>query len=257
MSKTVDYFYKNITRRVIKEEIGECWIWNLSCDGSGRPAYCDRSLASHNQLASRGLWKLLRNPTLTDPKVFLCHTCDEPKCINPDHLYEGDAKSNKNDAVNRNRIGLRKLKGKTDEIVRLFKEGVEQQDIAKRIGVDRQTIQRFLNGHIECCPFNYVKEAEDIRNALIVKMYEEGKSLTQISIEAKVSDAVIYSVVPEIRTRPKGAESQESKELKATMTISERNVMIRKKKQEGVSVRELAAEFHVSIPLIYNVCNTK
>lgn len=28
---------------------------------------------------------------------FICHRCDNPKCYNPAHLYEGDSKSNASD----------------------------------------------------------------------------------------------------------------------------------------------------------------
>jgi hypothetical protein len=35
--------------------------------------------------------------------AFVCHKCDNPVCINPDHLYLGDYRSNSADCVARNR----------------------------------------------------------------------------------------------------------------------------------------------------------
>ena len=33
-----------------------------------------------------------------------CHHCDNPRCVNPSHLYEGTIKSNWKDAIRRGRI---------------------------------------------------------------------------------------------------------------------------------------------------------
>ena len=40
---------------------------------------------------------------LTDPKVFACHTCDNPFCVNIDHLYAGNAQTNMRDKCDRGR----------------------------------------------------------------------------------------------------------------------------------------------------------
>lgn len=198
MVKTIDFFMERIEKQMLHQELGECWIWQLSCDGAGRPAYCDRSLKSHNQLASRGLWRLVKNKDLSS-KMTLNHTCDEYKCINPEHLYEGTSAQNRKDAVDRQRIPPRKINKHIDEIVKLFKEGIEQQEIAKKVGVSRITIQRFLNGQMNQYIHNYVKEAEENRNAKIKQLYEEGKCVTAIMKELNISQTVVYSIVPEIK----------------------------------------------------------
>lgn len=42
---------------------------------------------------------------------YACHTCDNPKCINPEHLWEGTAKQNSQDAVNKKRIAWGERQG--------------------------------------------------------------------------------------------------------------------------------------------------
>lgn len=37
------------------------------------------------------------------PAAFACHTCDNPGCCNPSHLYDGTAQQNSRDITDRNR----------------------------------------------------------------------------------------------------------------------------------------------------------
>lgn len=37
------------------------------------------------------------------PRMLACHTCDNPPCVNPEHLFEGDHRANALDAVAKGR----------------------------------------------------------------------------------------------------------------------------------------------------------
>lgn len=37
------------------------------------------------------------------PKECVLHRCDNPKCVNPEHIYEGNRKQNANDCISRGR----------------------------------------------------------------------------------------------------------------------------------------------------------
>lgn len=193
--KEVSYFTSNVIKITLKADLGECWIWKLALDSSGRPLYTDRSQKPSTRNAYRDLWKLVKNPELVS-ETNLNHKCDEPRCINPDHLYEGTDAENRRDAVERKRINPRKIKGKEEKIVRLFKEGIEQQEIAKQIGVSPMTIQRYLNGQTNQNSHNYVKEAQELRDSTIRQLHSEGKGIRQIMRELKVPQSVVYRVIP-------------------------------------------------------------
>jgi transposase len=262
--KDLQFFLERIEKRTTEknEALGECWLWTKALDGTHRPMYTDRQEEKKNKNAAREIFKLCKMAKLPDGKEHpVLHRCTgQPSCINPDHLYyvapsteTSGPKQNRQDAVDQKRIPSRKIKGKEETIIKLFKEGVEQQEIAKQVGVCRQTIQRFLNGHTNQQSHNYVKEAEEQRDALIKKLYEEGHSITQIALQAKTTDTVIYKIVPDIRNRLKGKETSESKEIKKALSLEERNKQIKEMKQQGKSVREIALAFGISIPLVYTV----
>ena len=39
-------------------------------------------------------------------ELFACHTCDNPRCVNPRHIWVGDAAQNNHDARRKGRRGI-------------------------------------------------------------------------------------------------------------------------------------------------------
>lgn len=46
----------------------------------------------------------------TEAKKYACHTCDNPKCINPNHLYWGSQKINVQDCISKGRFDHKGVK---------------------------------------------------------------------------------------------------------------------------------------------------
>ena len=71
---------------------GECieFLGNINNRGYGRLWYKGK-----HHLAHRSSYEFYKGK-ITDGK-FICHTCDNRKCINPDHLYEGSFRENSQD----------------------------------------------------------------------------------------------------------------------------------------------------------------
>lgn len=81
----------------------------------------------------------------------VCHTCDNPPCINPNHLFLGTHDDNHADKVNKGRQaqgsnhGIAKLtEADIPEIFRLRKDGLLHREIADKFGVTRSRISTIL-----------------------------------------------------------------------------------------------------------------
>ena len=70
--------------------IGNCWEWRGARNQSGYGTLSNS--AGMPPLAHRASWVLHHGPIPQDADI--CHSCDNPSCVNPSHLWIGDAKSN-------------------------------------------------------------------------------------------------------------------------------------------------------------------
>lgn len=76
----------------------------------------------------------------------VCHTCDNPSCVNPDHLYVGSIAENQAEkwAKGRGKVSYGEQHYSTDlteDDVRFIRASQErQEDLAKRFGVTQTTI---------------------------------------------------------------------------------------------------------------------
>lgn len=124
------------------------WTANTIPDGYGRLVIDRKSLLAH-----RVAWELA-NDRPVPPGMCVCHRCDVPACINPDHLFLGTHADNMADMALKKRQpriprGERHKASKlTDAIVRLIRaDGRSQQAIADEYGVSQSNISRVLLGH--------------------------------------------------------------------------------------------------------------
>lgn len=101
-------------------EVTDCWEWTASTNNIGYGMF--RWETGIMRTAHRVSYELFKG--MIPKGKIVCHTCDNPKCVNPDHLWIGTNKDNYEDM---------KRKGRD----RLFRPGSKQPiGICKHCGTN-------------------------------------------------------------------------------------------------------------------------
>lgn len=157
------------------DKTGECWLWRGTMHHTG---YGVVSIAGKSVKAQRHAWMLAHGPI--PPGLMVCHRCDNPRCVRPDHLFLGTALDNIHDAVSKGRTargerhrshihpesvprGSRQWNSKlTEDAVREIRAEYEAREnryglwaeLGRRYGVTYTTIRRAATG----AGWNHVQE---------------------------------------------------------------------------------------------------
>lgn len=124
-----------------------CWPWLGSVDRYG----VFRSSVGH--WAHR--YSYVLNVGQLDRGVHVCHRCDNPICVNPQHLFAGTNTDNRLDSVRKGRQakgegnGQAKLRERdVIEIRRRLAKCERQRALAREFGVSQSTISAIATGLI-------------------------------------------------------------------------------------------------------------
>ena len=132
-----------------------CWLWVKGGGRYGLISYQDKTISVHR------LSYLLFIGKIPDG-YCVCHTCDTPRCVNPDHLFVGSHKDNEQDKT---------VKGRRPDP---WNKGLTINDPAVEATIKKATAKRRDN-YIEKC-----REVYEFKNKT-KSTYKELESIFNIS----------------------------------------------------------------------------
>jgi len=133
--------------KYVPEPNSGCWLWDACIlkSGYGQIKAGDKVKYAHRVSYEIYIGKI-------PSSKFVCHACDTPSCVNPDHLWLGTHNDNMLDMMTKDRSakGERSAAAKlTEEQVREIRfDSRVQQTIAEEHGVDQTLISQIKLGKI-------------------------------------------------------------------------------------------------------------
>ena len=134
-------FLKNIIMGI---DENDCWEWRGYLDTNGYPQLSDKG---RERMCNRISYEIFKGKI--PEGLFVCHSCDNPPCTNPKHLWLGTPKENIQDMFIKGR-----KKTKINIIIAnlIRKEyklgGWTYVNIAKKFGIKQGTVGDILHNRI-------------------------------------------------------------------------------------------------------------
>ena len=152
-----------IEMKVRRDSNTGCWIWTGTTTGAG---YGEIGYNGEYHYVHR-LMYIIHNGFLTEDEPYVCHTCDRPACVNPDHLFAGSHQDNIQDAADKGRVPTPQagVSGEDHHSAKMTEEKVvalrelydtgdyTQTELADRSDLALKTIQ-----NVEQAAINYLRK---------------------------------------------------------------------------------------------------
>lgn len=128
----------------------ECWLWK-----AGKRGHYGSSYRSGKVLGAHQHSYIIAHGSIPDDHD-VCHSCDNPLCVNPKHLWAGTHAQNMADMATKGRAAREFATGtnaynakltdeRVREIRRLYAEGVTMRALSKQFGVSQPNISYIVN----------------------------------------------------------------------------------------------------------------
>ena len=158
----LDVLHQRILSKVCVNEVTGCWSWQEALHRDGYGVFWDGR-------SSRQAHRVSYSVFVGDIPLgmFVCHKCDNRRCVNPAHLFLGTASDNTNDAKKKGRLAKGELhgmfgrgdlcanaKGERNnmaklteaEVVEILASDASMVSLAAKYGVQYQAIYKIKRG---------------------------------------------------------------------------------------------------------------
>jgi hypothetical protein len=120
-----------------------CWLWSGAHDKDGYGLIRENY---KNVRAHRLSYEMHKGAVGAD--LMVCHRCDVPSCVNPDHLFLGDNSDNQIDCARKGRNASQKL---TVDAVREMRriwaaDNGSHKRLVEQFGVSSGIVSQIVNG---------------------------------------------------------------------------------------------------------------
>lgn len=135
-------------RQIDRDGPNGCWLWSGALLQSG---YGNFNYGGKKWRAHRFSYSVLVGP-IGDAHVL--HRCDNPQCVNPEHLFLGTPADNAADKAAKGRTGREKRIGEGNGLAKLTEENVRMirrsnlsgEQLAKQLGVSKVAVNYARSG---------------------------------------------------------------------------------------------------------------
>lgn len=125
-----------------------CWIWTKGKLSAG---YGQTVVDKQKWTAHRLFYTFYHGPI---PEGFLvCHKCDNPSCVNPEHLFLGTHKDNNRDCYQKGRMPLRYgdlaknvAKLSRDQALDIKYGKLSSKELQKKYNIHQSQVSRIRSG---------------------------------------------------------------------------------------------------------------
>jgi len=263
--------------KVDKGKPEECWEWQ------GTRKEYDYGIFQHNKDWSRLAHRIsVRLEGQGPANSNVLHNCDNPPCVNPNHLYLGDQQDNMDDAVERNRVNFgeegsnaKLTQEQVQEINDKLHEGLGNSEIAEDYPVSFETISDIRCGvswtHVDVeNPYHKTYKPESPRDKLSIEdvrqikgELEAGQKPKTIAEKFDVDASTVSRIKHGYNYENVEAEDIDKSDLEfaekqgSKLSKSEVRQIKQKIKEGDLYQKEIAEQHGVSRTMITQISNGK
>jgi hypothetical protein len=142
----------SLEERFLKKTIviGDCWMWagGITTNGYGQLLKKTYGTTYAHQWSCH-IWK--GSPLPIEKGMCIKHSCDNKRCVNPEHLTYGTLQENIQEMVERNPKAMGRIVPTEQELIKLKElilTGISRREISRKIGHSRHWIDRIIKEHI-------------------------------------------------------------------------------------------------------------